>query len=312
MNREVDSHDGLVASESASIESAERNAEQILDRNQVAYASNADLKTSMGIAQEPSDRPNYIYAIGEVEPRFPDLSVEREFAQVAGRRDTQGLSDRMTLRAVFSDRSNRYLVRQCCWVFSIQRLATYLILPKDPADLDLLIESLEPDLMSVVIGVRGPLSRPDSCNGLVLPVVAFDQLYSFTRDELISQIPLPDHIEPQEEAQKSFRNTSTEMLGRLSQIADNMGAIDDHRALNYLAVRYPAIYAQAAEAQANEKSLSSVDVRQSRLGGLHAVVDVIFSYSHRRTGVVSRHFVRVDVSGEFPFIVTKLQPYYEP
>ena len=31
-------------------------------------------------------------------------------------------------------------------------------------------------------------------------------------------------------------------------MTDNAGATDEHRALNYLAVRYPAIYAKAAEA----------------------------------------------------------------
>ena len=31
------------------------------------------------------------------------------------------------------------------------------------------------------------------------------------------------------------------------QMTDNAGATDEHRALNYLAMRYPAIYAKAAE-----------------------------------------------------------------
>lgn len=34
---------------------------------------------------------------------------------------------------------------------------------------------------------------------------------------------------------------------RLLQIADNAGAMNEHRALNYLAVRYPVIYAKCAE-----------------------------------------------------------------
>ena len=32
------------------------------------------------------------------------------------------------------------------------------------------------------------------------------------------------------------------------QLTDNAGASDEHRALNYLAMRYPDIYARAAEA----------------------------------------------------------------
>ena len=32
----------------------------------------------------------YIYTVGNIEPRFPNLSVEKEFAQVTGRANTRG------------------------------------------------------------------------------------------------------------------------------------------------------------------------------------------------------------------------------
>lgn len=41
------------------------------------------------------------------------------------------------------------------------------------------------------------------------------------------------------------------------------------------------------------------------------ILDVIFSYSHRQTDVTEKHFVRVDVTEQFPFLVTKLSPYYD-
>jgi len=53
--------------------------------------------------------PAYIYAIGQIEPRFPTLSAEKEFAQATGRAETAGLSDRRALHAVLSQRENRYL-----------------------------------------------------------------------------------------------------------------------------------------------------------------------------------------------------------
>jgi hypothetical protein len=95
------------------------------------------------------------------------------------------------------------------------------------------------------------------------------------------------------------------------QVADNAGATDEHRALNYCAVRYPAIYANAADAFARNQSLSAVDVRPSPLSGVRKVVDVIFSYTNRNTDVTEKFFVRVDVTEEFPFLVTKLSPYYD-
>jgi hypothetical protein len=95
------------------------------------------------------------------------------------------------------------------------------------------------------------------------------------------------------------------------QVADNAGATDEHRALNYLAVRYPAIYATAAEAHGRNAALASVDVRPSRLSGIRKVVDVVFSFLNRATDVAEKFFVRVDVTEAFPFLVSKMAPFYD-
>jgi len=39
------------------------------------------------------------------------------------------------------------------------------------------------------------------------------------------------------------------------------------------------------------------------------IVDIVFPYTHRQTGVTESYFVRVDVTEEFPFLVTKMSPY---
>jgi hypothetical protein len=256
--------------------------------------------------------PSFVYALGRIQPRFSGLAAEKEFAQVTGRADVTGLTDREALQAILSDQANRYLARQLCWVFVIEGLETYLLAPRDPGDLDLLVETVRPrpnptDL-DVVIGILGPLAPAEGC-GLVVPIVAFDQLYSFDREALLGAIPRPDDIP--EKQDKRFRATAAELLDRILQIADNAGATDEHRALNYLAVRYPAIYARTAAAHTANASLTAVDVRPSRLRGVRMVVDVIFSYTHRQTDVTEKYFVRVDVTEEFPFLVTKLSPYYD-
>src|SRR5438874_1141275 len=56
---------------------------------------------------------SYVYALGLIEPRFPRLSVEKEFAQATGRAETVNLTDRQALRQVLEQ--NRYLVKQLCW-----------------------------------------------------------------------------------------------------------------------------------------------------------------------------------------------------
>ncbi len=253
--------------------------------------------------------PSYVYALGRIEPRFPRPSVEKEFAQATGRAETAGLTDRQTVQKVLSQRQNRYLARQLCWVMTIEGLETYILVPRDPADLDLLVEALRPTPqpwdLDCVIGVRGPIAGPEVCNGLMVPIVVFDQIYSFDRDSLIKSIPRPEKT-----AAKDFAPAAEELFDRIMQMADNAGATDEHRALNYLAVRYQAIYACAAEAFGRNASLSAVGVQPSPVSGTRKVVDVIFTYTNRATDVDEQFFVRVDVTEEFPFLVTKLSPYY--
>jgi len=254
--------------------------------------------------------PSYIYALGRIEPRFTRLAVEKEFAQATGRAETAGLTDRQALHRVLSLPQNRYLVRQLCWVLTIEGLETYILQPRDPVDFVQLIEAVRPTPspldVDVVIGVRGPIAPAELCNGLMVPIVVFDQLYAFDREALVKAIPRPEKM-----AAKQFENAAAALFERILQMADNAGATPEHRALNYLVVRYPAIYALAADRHAQDNSLTAVDVRPSSLSGVRNIVDVIFSYTHRGTDVTEKFFARVDVTEEFPFLVTKLSPYYD-
>src|ERR1700756_1955083 len=45
---------------------------------------------------------SYVYALGRIEPRFPRLSVEKEFAQATGRAETINLTDRQALHRVLT------------------------------------------------------------------------------------------------------------------------------------------------------------------------------------------------------------------
>src|SRR5574338_1425037 len=184
--------------------------------------------------------PSFVYAIGHIEgPRFSNLAVEKEYAQAAARSDTAGKTDQQTFHAVLSKREHRYLVRQLCWVLTIQGLDTYLLVPRDPADIELLVEAIRPapspNDIDVVIGMRGPIAPLEMCNGLMVPIVAFDQIYSFDRDSLIKAIPKPEKA-----AAAQFGQAAEELFNRIMQLTDNAGATDEHRVLNYLAMRYPA------------------------------------------------------------------------
>jgi len=263
-----------------------------------------------GLSPNGAGIASHVYAIGRIDARFPNLAAEKEFAQATARTDTAGKTDQQTFHAVLSKRENRYLLRQLCWVLSIQGLETYLLVPRDPLDVDLLVEAIRPAVspgdIDVVIGRRGPIAPPAMCNGLMVPIVAFDQIYSFDRSALIKAIPKPEKSNAAQ-----FGPAAEELFNRIMQMTDNAGATDEHRSLNYLAMRYPAIYLKTADEFALDFSLSGVEVRLSPLSSTRRIVDVVFSYTNRNTDFTEKYCVRVDVTEEFPFLVTKMSPYYD-
>jgi hypothetical protein len=273
-------------------------------KNSGDHLSDSEIKSS----------PKYVYAIGKVTHRFPNRSIEMEYAQAMGRVpeiDTKGLTDAEVMSKTLTDSNNRYLARQICYVFNIENLETYVLVPSDPYDIDKLTQALRPSPeryrdIDVIIGRRGPLSCPEKCNGLILPIVIVDQIYSFDRDVLMNEIP-----KRKGENQAQFRKTSDSLFDNLLQIADNAGGIDEHRALNYLAVRYAEIYNRTQLMQDENYSLSSVDVRPSYLSGARKIVDVIFSFEHRTNRAGKKYFVRVDVDGLYPFLVSPMQEYFQ-
>jgi hypothetical protein len=175
-------------------------------------------------AQLPASGRTYVYAIGRIEARFPSISVEKEFAQALGRAGTTGKTDREAFCAVLSDRDNLYLARQLCWVMRISDVDTYIVVARSPGDIGLLIETLRPSadvaVLEAVIGLKTAIASPDTCNGLTLPVVVFDHLYSFDRQSLLKSIPPPKN------GAAEFAATTAEVWDRIVASTDNAGATD--------------------------------------------------------------------------------------
>jgi len=194
-------------------------------------------------------------------------------------------------------------------VLTIQGKEAFILKPADPVDLELLIDALcrerDPTDLVCVIGDLGPVAPPQMCNGLQLPIAYFDQLFSFPKQTLIESIPRPEKI-----SAKDFAPATKELFNRIMRITWNDGTSNRARGLNFLALRYDAIYAKVAEAFAQDDSLTGVRVVPSRLSDAGDILDFVFSFTNRKTGVTQMFSVSLNVAGKGIYLVAPLAPYY--
>jgi hypothetical protein len=257
-----------------------------------------------------SGPPTFIFAMGQVRMRFPSPSIEKEFAQTLASDETARLTDQAVLHNALKE--YHYLANEVCWVFTVDSVETYILAPRDDTVLDQLVEAIKPAErgldIDVIIGTRGPMAPPEMCNGLIAPIVLVDRIYSFDKPELIDALKKPAGSQMTDE---EFRQSADALFDRSLQMAENVGATDEHRAVNYLAVRYPQIYTQTADMFARDFSLTRLEVSPSNLAGTRKLVNVIFTYTNRKTDVEEKYRVRVDVTEKYPFLEKRLSPYFD-
>ena len=250
----------------------------------------------------------FVYVLGQIEARFSNRSIEKEYVQIIERSKSANLDHQQAFHSVLSQPENRYLARKLSWILTMEGVPIYILLPTGPEDLNILLEAIRPPACpldrQVVVGRKGPVAPPEMC-GLEVPMVLVDHLYSLEYNDFIKS------IRSESVTDEKFKAIARETFLRMMQLADNIGSTDKHRALNYLSVRYPAIYVKAAEELERNFLLTSVNAIFSRLSDNRKIVSVIQSFTNKETGAVEKYFVRVDLTEEFPFIVTKMAPYYD-
>jgi len=269
--------------------------------------------------ENQSTHSGFVYAIGTVEAEYPNVAIEREMQAIAHALGVQTTpdadmpmkqtEDRTWQHAVLSkDRKmTRYLARQLSWRLTIEDSPVFVLNPRCPSDFDELIDCLArpkypkanpgkgkragkgrstfidppfgpPQDLDVVVGVRGS-QTPDGIEVLM--------------DQVFTMQPVPG-------------------LGEhFVQMADNWGLSDEDRAYNFLVARYE-LTAQNIAGIHKDYKLTGVPTFSSRLSGSAGrIVRAVFTYSGDNTALEEKYFVRVDVTHEFPFIVTTWHPYLE-
>jgi hypothetical protein len=256
-----------------------------------------------------SANTGFIYAIGRLQAMFPTLGHEMEYANLANT-DPEALIKTAELKSVI-DTPQHYLARQLCWVFtSAQGGEICTIIPRDENDLAEMIELLAPGGEQVVQAIVGRHSltpvAPD-CFRSDLHMMSPVQLFSFSMDEFLQALPVPE--DDSESNLDRFRSTAKGLFAYLTQRAGNHGLSDEHRALNYLALKYPPIYLQAWQTQQEGKSLVAVDAKRAS-GGIRRIVTVSLVFRHASTHLVERYSCAIDVTDLFPFVTNSLTITY--
>lgn len=251
----------------------------------------------------------YVYVIGKIQWSFGAPDIEKEYLQLLPDPPPAGLTTEAQ-RVQYILQQNPFLAREMQWLFMINGQPAYRLIPRSQTELDAFVTSMVPSdptviQYSVIVGTFDP-------SGGDLPGVLVNRTFTFTLQELAASVTSALT------AQKVTNIPSTlqivNVFDQTMQLANNTGDLDEHRALNYVSVNYPEVYVLPTTQGATSSNLvfTGVETRHSvnDAGGV-TVIEVILKYQNQNTGVPMRFFTSVDVTGQFPFIVQKFQPYFE-
>ena len=254
-----------------------------------------------------------IYAIGTLEARFPTIGIEREFHQrELALQMKQELPAARGKRIATVLRENTHLCSRVCFILSVGNTPAYIVAPSSQSTLHRMLEAVShsgtPGAFVVLIGRRVGTAGPGQCGGLLAPIVVCDQLYPFTLDEWLHELEARvEHvIKAGGKSSDHFATVAREFFTRVAQSTENIGALDSHRALNYVVVQHPGMALSVAERPG--AVLDRVETRAVQGTDLRRIVAIILTFVDRKTGVAERLFCRVDVTEEWPFLIDGAEP----
>jgi hypothetical protein len=254
-------------------------------------------------------RTGAVYAVGRLQVRFPSLGAEKEYVQLTGG-DPHTLVQVADLKTVLAQSENRYLARKMCWIFSAPAADVCVIIPRHDSDLDELIDMLEgddTDIVQALVAVPNLELLDAACAASGLLPVWATQFLSFSMEEFVRSCPAPKGVDSHDSA---YEQIIRRLFAQLTQRTDNRGLSDEHRALNYLALRYPPVYHLTWSAAKEGKVLIGVDTLPAHTM-TRRIIAVRVVFRDPSTYVHERCQCHVDVTDEFPFLVSPFRPTYD-
>ena len=167
--------------------------------------------SSPAFSAASSERPGHpwVYAFGRIEPRFPSIGVEKEFAQFASSSERAAVDDAALVRSVLGEEEARYLARHLTWVLVALERDACVIVPRDGSELGQLIDAsraADADGLCLVIGraTAGGWWAPDTGEP-GLPRYGADQIAAFEIGDFTEKVHRPDDV-PEAQFQETVRS----------------------------------------------------------------------------------------------------------
>jgi hypothetical protein len=245
-----------------------------------------------------------VYAIGAVRPVFPEEGLRKEYEFAAAQLGVPPTD----FYSVLSNPNYTYIAQETCWLLEISNVSVFILHPRSGTELKDLIEAIKPVQnsleapLSIIIGALYRDKPYPRCPNVLLPVVVTNQVYHFDFATFIKSL-----------TDSNIEVRAVKSVLEALEMKPNEGISDSDRALNYIAFRFPEMYRKADQMTKQNPVagyfLVNITTQPSAVQGARKIVDVIFKYQQYDTGDLQSFYCAIDVTGQFPFLQTAIQPF---
>lgn len=254
---------------------------------EVADTINPTKETLQCKRKQPDE---HVYAIGYVKPYFATIDLEKQYEAAAEFTKQSATSFDHVFNYVTSPheqpnlriRPFLYLAQQATWVFTINNVDTYTLLPRTLTQLNALIQASTKHEV-ILVGLAEHMSVGGGHGSEALPSV------------------LVEHIIDTVDGTKSAPNKPRE--GALAQLKPNIGLSSLERASNYLVTHFDQININQAHNEIID-CVNAVHFQHMPSYEDRSIIEVILSDPND-----TRFACNIDVTNAYPFVSSKLAPF---
>lgn len=229
---------------------------------------------------------NFVYAIGVLRPFFASKDLQKEFDTAATALGLKSDDYYGVFSHTVTDKANSdftyqpyyYLAEKACWIFSINNIDTYFMVPRFDTELNEMINALKntgTSQVQAIIGTVGRQAPADYCAGLALSLVLCHHLVS---------------------------EATTVMLDVPLKLND--GTASQKRAMNYVAFNYQSM---VPDGLVLPKPLREISYQFYGEDTERTLVEIILGYI--KDGIEIYYSCGVDVTDQYPFIDFPIRQY---